>query len=72
MQVICLTFRAENGVGRYEVLIDSITLETSIFDADESAIIIHVTPDDNITDPAANSEDRIACGVITRGAAKKM
>jgi superoxide dismutase, Cu-Zn family len=58
-----------NGAGRYEVLLDSITLgsgETSIFDADQSAIIIHVTADDNITDPTGNSGDRIACGVIVR------
>jgi superoxide dismutase, Cu-Zn family len=63
----------KNGVGRYEALIDSITLgsgETSIFDADGSTIIIHVTADDNVTDPAGNSGDRIACGVITKGAAK--
>jgi Cu-Zn family superoxide dismutase len=58
-----------NGAGRYEVLLDSVTLgsgETSIFDADQSAIIIHVTADDNITDPTGNSGDRIACGVIVR------
>jgi superoxide dismutase, Cu-Zn family len=57
------------------VLIDSITLgsgETSIFDADGSTIIIHVTADDNVTDPAGNSGDRIACVVITRAAAKGM
>ena len=63
----------KNGTGRYEVLIDSMTLgsgETSIFDADGSAIIIHVTADDNVTDPAGNSGDRIACGVITKAAAK--
>ena len=50
----------KNGAGRYEVLIDSITLgsgETSIFDADGSTIIIHVTADDNVTDPAGNSGD---------------
>jgi len=55
------------------VLIDSITLgygETSIFDADGSAIIIHVTADDNVTDPAGNSGDRIARGVIKKAAAK--
>ena len=55
------------------MLIDSITLgsgETSIFDADESTIIIHVTADDNVTDPSGNSGDRIACGVITKAAAK--
>ena len=65
----------KNGVGRYEALIDSITLgsgETSIFDADGSTIIIHVTADDNVTDPAGNSGDRIACGVITKGTAKGM
>src|SRR5215813_10759306 len=65
----------KNGAGRYEVLLDGITLgpgETSIFDADGSAIVIHMTADDNVTDPTGNSGDRIACGVITRGAAKKM
>ena len=59
----------KNGVGRYEVMGDNITLgsgETSIFDADGSTIIIHATADDNITDPAGNSGDRIACGVITK------
>jgi len=63
----------KNGVGRYEALIDSMTLgsgETSIFDADGSTILIHVTADDNVTDPAGNCGDRIACGVITKGAAK--
>jgi superoxide dismutase, Cu-Zn family len=64
----------KNGAGRYEVLIDSITLgsgETSIFDADGSTVIVHVTADDNMTDPTGNSGDRIACGVITRAATKK-
>jgi superoxide dismutase, Cu-Zn family len=59
----------KNGVGRYEVLLDRITLgsgETSIFDADGSAIVIHVTADDNVTDPTGDSGDRIACGVIVR------
>ena len=63
----------KNGVGRYEVLIDSITLgpgETSVFDADGSAIVVHITADDNVTDPAGNSGDRIACGVITKAATK--
>jgi len=40
--------------------------------ADGTTIIIHVSADDNVTDPAGNSGDRIACGVITRAAAKKM
>jgi superoxide dismutase, Cu-Zn family len=65
----------KNGTGRYEVLIDSMTLgagQTSVFDADGSTVIVHVTADDNVTDPAGNSGDRIACGVITKGAAKGM
>ena len=37
----------------------------SVFDADGSAIVIHAGPDDYKTDPAGNSGDRIACGVIT-------
>ena len=59
----------KNGAGRYEVLVDRITLgpgEMSIFDADGSAIVIHVTADDNVTDPTGDSGDRIACGVIVR------
>jgi Cu-Zn family superoxide dismutase len=64
----------KDGVGRYEALRESMTLgpgETSIFDADGSAIVIHAAADDNRTDPAGNSGDRIACGVITNVAAKK-
>jgi superoxide dismutase, Cu-Zn family len=63
----------KDGVGRYEALMQSITLgpgETSVFDTDGSTVIVHVTADDNVTDPAGNSGDRIACGVITKGAAK--
>src|SRR5215510_8756 len=59
----------KSGAGRYEVLVDRITLgpgEMSIFDADGSAIVIHVTADDNVTDPTGDSGDRIACGVIVR------
>jgi superoxide dismutase, Cu-Zn family len=59
----------KNGTGRYEVRLDSITLgsgEMSVFDTDGSSIVIHVTADDNVTDPAGNSGDRIACGVIVR------
>jgi Cu-Zn family superoxide dismutase len=64
----------KNGVGHYEVLADSVTLdsaETSVFDADGTALIIHATADDDITDPAGNAGERIACGVITKAAARK-
>jgi Cu-Zn family superoxide dismutase len=59
----------KNGAGRYEVLVDSITLgsgERSVFDTDGSSVIVHVTADDNMTDPTGNSGDRIACGMIVR------
>jgi superoxide dismutase, Cu-Zn family len=64
----------KDGAGRYEALLESITLgagQTSIFDSDASAIVIHSTADDNMTDPTGNSGDRIACGVITKAVAKK-
>jgi superoxide dismutase, Cu-Zn family len=64
----------KDGVGRYEVLVENIALggQTSVFDADGSAIVVHATADDNVTDPAGNSGDSIACGVITRAATKGM
>jgi superoxide dismutase, Cu-Zn family len=64
----------KDGDGRYEVLMESVTLgpgETSIFDSDGSTIVIHATADDNMTDPTGNSGDRIACGFITKVSAKK-
>src|SRR5918999_1716111 len=38
--------------------------KTSLFDSDGSALVIHQGADDYTTDPAGNSGDRIACGVI--------
>ncbi|HYD23530.1 MAG TPA: superoxide dismutase family protein [Croceibacterium sp.] len=37
-----------------------------IFDADGTAVVIHAAADDYRTDPAGNSGNRIACGVLTR------
>jgi Cu-Zn family superoxide dismutase len=65
----------KDGTGRYEAFMESIRLspgEASVFDADGSAIVVHVTADDNVTDPTGNSGDRIACGVITKATAKGM
>lgn len=38
--------------------------EASLLDADGSAIVVHAMADDYKTDPAGNSGDRIACGVV--------
>lgn len=38
----------------------------SVFTGGGTALVIHAKPDDNKTDPAGNSGDRVACGVITK------
>ncbi len=61
-----------SGAGTYDAKDPMVMLgagATSLFDADGSAIVIHAKPDDYKTDPAGNSGDRIACGVITATAA---
>ena len=60
----------QDGVLAIEVLTDAVTLgegETSLFDADGSALVIHAGPDDYASDPAGHAGDRIACAVITPG-----
>ena len=37
---------------------------SAIFDADGTAVVVHADPDDNVSDPAGNAGDRIACGVL--------
>jgi Cu-Zn family superoxide dismutase len=52
-----------------EVLESNVTLADgprSLMDADGSAIVLHATADDYMTDPAGNAGGRIACGVVTR------
>lgn len=39
----------------------------ALLDGDGAAVVIHARPDDDRTDPAGNSGERIACGVITSG-----
>ena len=43
----------------------------SIFDRDGASIIVHAKGDDYVSQPAGNSGDRIACGVIVRTAGPK-
>jgi len=64
----------KDGVGQYEVLVQNVTLaggRLSILEPEPRAIVIHATADDNMTDPAGNSGDRIACGILAKGGARK-
>jgi Cu-Zn family superoxide dismutase len=59
----------ESAALTVEFLVPQLSLSggsTSVFDSDGSALVIHQGPDDYNTDPAGNSGDRVACGVIER------
>jgi len=63
---------AANGTASYAATNAMVRLSAgpnSLFDEDGSAIVIHANDDDQVTDPTGNSGDRVACGVIVRGAA---
>ena len=55
-----------NGRGRVEAIVrGSITPgRAPLFDPDGTALVVHATADDQVTDPAGNSGARIACGVL--------
>ena len=63
----------QSGELSVEVVNSAISLEpgkpNSVFDADGSSLVVHAKADDYKSDPAGNSGDRIACGVISEGAA---
>jgi superoxide dismutase, Cu-Zn family len=42
---------------------------SGLMDADGSALVVHASPDDNMSDPAGNAGARIACGAIRSGTA---
>ncbi len=57
-----------DGTATATITTDRVTLdqgETSLFDADGSALVVHAMADDQLSDPAGNSGGRIACGIIT-------
>jgi Cu-Zn family superoxide dismutase len=57
------------GEGGVEVTTRAVTLgsgPTSLFGIGGTSLVVHASPDDEKTDPAGNSGDRIACGVITK------
>ena len=41
--------------------------EEFLIDTDGTAIVVHASADDYLTDPSGNSGGRIACGVLRRG-----
>lgn len=56
-----------DGGANYQTTTNFINLsqgDNSLLDADGTAIIVHSGRDDQVTDPAGNSGDRIACGVL--------
>lgn len=58
-----------DGSGRASFTTDRVSLtdgSTSLFDADGSAIVIHATADDQISQPAGNSGARVACGLVKK------
>lgn len=62
---------ATNGTVVYKQATDRISLTTgasNIFDTDGSALIVHQSADDQVTDPTGNSGGRIACAVIAEPA----
>ena len=59
----------DDGVLAIEYFTDSVTLgegDTTLFDDDGSAIVMHEGADDYQTDPAGDAGSRIACGVISK------
>jgi superoxide dismutase, Cu-Zn family len=62
-------FAAADGTLKFELLTPDLTLApgpNSVFDADGSSIVLHAKADDYRSQPAGDSGDRIACGVLFR------
>jgi superoxide dismutase, Cu-Zn family len=60
---------SSDGTARVELINPNITLGNdthSLFSRGGTSLVIHAKPDDKKTDPAGNSGDRIACGVIVK------
>jgi superoxide dismutase, Cu-Zn family len=59
----------KNGKGKATITAAMVTLSDgtdSLFHPGGTALVVHAGPDDYKTDPAGNSGDRIACGVIEK------
>jgi len=58
-----------DGTAAVEVVARQVTLgpgKNSLFQPGGTSLVIHAKADDDMTDPAGNAGDRVACGVITR------
>ncbi|WEJ34676.1 superoxide dismutase family protein [Devosia sp. SD17-2] len=57
-----------DGLSEFEVTSASISLtegdEGYVFDEDGTALIIHASADDQVTDPSGNSGDRVLCAMV--------
>ncbi len=53
----------DNGQGKAEYFLKDVAL-ADLQDKDGSSIMVHAGPDDYESQPAGNSGDRVACGVI--------
>jgi len=61
---------AADGIGTVQFTIPGAAIqggENALLDTDGAAIVIHAGPDDMKSDPAGNSGDRVACGIILGG-----
>jgi len=59
----------KDGSLEFEFFVQGLTLAggpSSLFDTDGTSIVLHARADDYRTQPAGDSGDRIACGVVTR------
>jgi Cu-Zn family superoxide dismutase len=64
-----------SGRAEYVASTDRLTLApgpTSVFDADGSAVVVHARADDQRTDPAGDSGERILCGQLVEGPAGRL
>ena len=59
-----------DGKGELKGILEGATLgegPASLLGPQGTALVVHASPDDEISDPAGNSGARIACGVIAHG-----
>jgi superoxide dismutase, Cu-Zn family len=56
-----------SDLGKHELFVKEVKLRTgamALLDVDGAALVVHAGVDDHTSDPAGNSGDRIACGII--------